>query len=178
MGHLWVMTLSLCSTLLLLGWAHNWSTANTWTMNEISVSYAARYMRALDIIVLVSVLHRNRLNSWLLHTHTHTHTSTSASLTTLKPLIVWITTNCGKILKEMGIPDHLTCLLRNLHAGLEATVRISHGTKDWFKTGKWIHQGCISSLCLFKLYVEYIMWNARWINHKLESRLPEEISAT
>ena len=70
MGHLWVMTLSLCSTLLLLGWAHNWSTANTWTMNEISVSYAARYMRALDIIVLVRVLHRNRLNSWLSHTHT------------------------------------------------------------------------------------------------------------
>ena len=65
-----------------------------------------------------------------------------------------------KILKEMGIPDHLTCLLRNLHAGREATVRISHGTKDWFKTGKGIRQGCILSPCLFNLYAEYIMKNA------------------
>ena len=67
-------------------------------------------------------------------------TSTSASLTRLKPLTVWITTN-WKILKEMGIPDHLTCHLRNLYAGQEVTVRTRHGTKDWFKTGK--HQGCI-----------------------------------
>ena len=86
-------------------------------------------------------------------------TSTSAKLTTPKPLTVWITTNC-KILKEMGIPDHLTCLLRNLYAGQEATVRIGHGTTDWFQIGKGVHQGCILSPCLFNLYAEYIMRNA------------------
>ena len=65
-----------------------------------------------------------------------------------------------KILKEMGIPDHLTCLLRNLYAGQEATVRIGHGTTDWFQIGKGVHQGCILSPCLFNLYAEYIMRNA------------------
>ena len=86
-------------------------------------------------------------------------TSTSASLTMLKSLTVWITTN-WKVLKEMGIPDHLTCLLRNLYAGQEATVRTRHGTMDWFQIGKRVCQGCILSLCLFNLYAEYIMWNA------------------
>ena len=66
-----------------------------------------------------------------------------------------------KILKEMGIPDHLTCLLRNLYAGQEATVRTGHGTTDWFQFGKGIHQGCLLSHCLFNLYAEYIMRNAR-----------------
>ena len=65
-----------------------------------------------------------------------------------------------KILKDMGIPDHLTCLLRNLYAGQEATVTTGHGTADWFQIGKGVHQGCILSPCLFKLYVEYIMRNA------------------
>ena len=65
-----------------------------------------------------------------------------------------------KILKEMGIPDHLTCLLRNLYAGQEATFRTGHGTIDWFKIGKEVCQGCILSPCLFNLYAEYIMWNA------------------
>ena len=65
-----------------------------------------------------------------------------------------------KILKEMGLPDHLTCLLRNLYAGQEATVRTGHGTTDWFQIGKGIHQGCISSPCLFNFYAEYIMRNA------------------
>ena len=65
-----------------------------------------------------------------------------------------------KILKEMGIPDHLTCLLRNLYAGQEATVRTGHGTMDWFQIGKGVCQGSILSLCLFKLYAEYIMRNA------------------
>ena len=65
-----------------------------------------------------------------------------------------------KILKELGIPDHLTCLLRNLHAGQEATVRIGHGTTDWFQIRKGIRQSCILSLCLFNLYAEYIMRNA------------------
>ena len=66
-----------------------------------------------------------------------------------------------KILKEMGIPDHLTCLLRNLFAGQEATVRTEHGTTDWFQIGKGVHQDCILSPCLFNLYIEYIMQNAR-----------------
>ena len=66
-----------------------------------------------------------------------------------------------KILQEMGIPDHLSCLLRNLYACQEATVRTGHGTTDWFQTGKGIHQSCILSPCLFNLYAEYIMWNAR-----------------
>ena len=65
-----------------------------------------------------------------------------------------------KILKEMGIPDHLTCLLRNLCAGQEATVRTGHGTTDWFQIGKGVHQGCILSPCLFNLYAEYIMRNS------------------
>ena len=64
-----------------------------------------------------------------------------------------------KILKEMGIPDHLTCLLRNLYAGQEAIVRTGHGTTDWFQIGKGVHQGCILSPCLLNLYAEYIMWN-------------------
>ena len=62
--------------------------------------------------------------------------------------------------KEMGIPDHLTCLLRNLYAGQEATVRPGHGTTDWFQIGKGVRQGCILSPCLFNLYAEYIMRNA------------------
>ena len=62
-----------------------------------------------------------------------------------------------KILQEMVIPDHLTCLLRNLYAGQEATIRTGHGTMDWFQIGKRVHQGCIVSLCLFNLYTEYIM---------------------
>ena len=65
-----------------------------------------------------------------------------------------------KIFQEIGIPDHLTCLLRNLYAGQEATVRTGHGTTDWFQVGKRVHQGCILSLCLFNLYAEYIMRNA------------------
>ena len=76
-----------------------------------------------------------------------------------------------KILQEMGIPDHLTCLLRNLYAGQEATVRTGHGTTNWFQIGKGVCQGCILSLHLFNLYAEYIQ-------HKLESRLQGEISIT
>ena len=83
-----------------------------------------------------------------------------------------------KILKEMGIPDHLTCLLRNLYAGQEATVRTGHGTTDWFQIGKGVRQGCILSPCLFNLYAEYIMETLGWMKHKLESKLPGEISIT
>ena len=73
-------------------------------------------------------------------------------------LTVYITTN-WKILKEMGIPDPLTCLLRNLYADKEATVRTGHGTTDWFQIGKGVRQGCILSPCLFNSYAEYIMRN-------------------
>ena len=78
-------------------------------------------------------------------------TSSSALLIEPKPLTVLITTN-WKILQEMGIPDPLTCLLKNLYAGQEATVRTRHGTMDWFKIRKGVHQGCILSPCLFNLY--------------------------
>ena len=91
----------------------------------------------------------------------------------LKPLTVWITTN-WKILKEMGIPDHLTCLLRNLYAGQEAVVRTGQRTTDWFKIGKGVHQGCILSPCLFKLYAYYITQNGglddSWAGIKIAAR--------
>ena len=77
----------------------------------------------------------------------------------LKPSTVWITTN-WKILKVMEIPDHLPCLLRNLYAGQEATVRTGHVTTDWFQIVKGVCQGCILSPCLFNIYAEYIMRNA------------------
>jgi len=77
-----------------------------------------------------------------------------------KPLTVWITTSSGKFFKEMGIPDHLTSLLRNLYEGQEATVRTGHETTDWFQIGKGVRQGCIFSPCLFDLYSEYIMQNS------------------
>ena len=86
-------------------------------------------------------------------------TSISALLTMPKAFTVWMTIN-WKILKEMRIPDHLTCLLRNLYAGQEAAVRTAHETTDWFQIGKGVRQGCILSPCLFDLYAEYIMRNA------------------
>ena len=87
-------------------------------------------------------------------------TSTSALLTTAKPLTVWIMTN-WKILQGMGIPDHPTCLTRNLYEGQKATVRTGHETMDWFQIGKGVCQGYILSSCLFNLQAEYIMQNAR-----------------
>ena len=78
----------------------------------------------------------------------------------------------------MGIPVHLTCLLRNLYAGQEATVRTRHGTTDWFQIGKGVLQGCILSPCLFNLYAEYIMRNAVLEDAQVKSRLPGEISIT
>ena len=81
-----------------------------------------------------------------------------------------------KILKEMGIRDHLTCLLRNLYAGQEATVRTGHGTTDWFQIGKGVCQDCILSPCLFNLYAEYIMQNV-WLDEaQAGPRLPGELS--
>ena len=75
-----------------------------------------------------------------------------------KHLTVWIT-KLWKILKKMGVTEHLTCLFRNLYAGQEATVRTGHGTTDWFQIGKGVHQDCILSPCLFNFYAEYIMRN-------------------
>ena len=83
-----------------------------------------------------------------------------------------------KILKEMGIPDHLTCLLRNLYAGQEATVRTRHVTTDCFQIGKGVCQGCILSPCLFNVYASTSSEILGWMKHKLESRLPGEISIT
>ena len=103
--------------------------------------------------------------------------STSASLTMLKSLTVLITTN-WKILKEMGIPDHLTCLLRNLYAGQETTVRTGHGTMDWFQIGKGIHQGCILSPCLFNLHAEYIIGNVGLDEAQAGIKIAREISIT
>ena len=101
---------------------------------------------------------------------------TSALLTTPKPL-AWITAN-WKIFKEMGIPGHLTYLLRNMYADQEAAVRTGHGTTDWFQIGKGVRQHCILSPCLFNSYAEYIMRNAGLDEAQPESRLPGEISIT
>ena len=83
-----------------------------------------------------------------------------------------------EILQEMGIPDHLTCLLRNLYAGQEAIVRTGHGTTDWFQIRKGVRQGCILLLCLFNLYAEYIKRNADLDEAQLELILPGDISVT
>ena len=90
-------------------------------------------------------------------------TSISDLLTMPKPLTAWITINCGKFSKRWEYQTHLTCLLRHLYAGQEATVRTGHGTKDWFQVGKGIRQGCILSPCLLNFYAEYIMRNA-WLD--------------
>ena len=95
-------------------------------------------------------------------------TSTSALLTTPKPLTGVGHDKLWKILKEMEIADHLTCLLRNLCAGQEATVRTGHGTTDWFQIRKGVHQGCILSPCLFNFYAEYICKILGWMKHKLK----------
>ena len=105
-------------------------------------------------------------------------TSISALLTMPKPLTVGITINWGKILKEMGISDHLSYLLRYLYAGEEATVRTGQGTTDWFQIGKGVDQGYILSPCLFNLYADYIMRDAGLEEAQVESRLPREITIT
>ena len=87
-------------------------------------------------------------------------TSAGSSALLTMPQFIVIHNKLWKILKEMGIPDHLTCLLRKLYVGQEATVSTRHGTTNWFQIGKGVHQGCILSLCLFIFYAEYIMRNA------------------
>ena len=103
--------------------------------------------------------------------------TSTALLITSKPLTV-NHNKLWKIFKNKGIPDHLTCLLRNLYVGQEATVRTGHGTTDWFQIGKGVFQGCILSPFLLNVYAEYIMEMLGYIKHKLESRLLEEISIT
>ena len=98
--------------------------------------------------------------SWRKH-GTSRKTSTSASLTMLNPLTVWIKTNCGQFLKRWDYEPTLTCLLRNMYAGQEATFRTRCRTIGWFKIGIGVWQDCILSPCLYNLYAEYIMGNAR-----------------
>ena len=114
---------------------------------------------------------------WIMEKESSKKTFISALLTMPKPLTVQIMIN-WKILREMGIPDHLTCLLRNLYTGQEATVRTGHGSTDWFQRGKGVRQGCILSPCLFNLYAEYITRKAGLEETQIESRLPGEISIT
>ena len=98
--------------------------------------------------------------SWKKQESSRKKTSISALLTMPKPFDCVDHNKLWKILKEMGISDHLTCILRNLYAGQETTVRIEHGTTDWLQRGKGVCQGCILSPCLFNIYSEYIMRNA------------------
>ena len=96
-----------------------------------------------------------------------------------KPLTMWITTNCGKLLKEMGIPDHLTCLLRNLYAGQKATVWTGHGTTDWLQIGKAVYVKAVYCHPAYLTYMQSTSWETLgWKKHKLESRLSGEISIT
>ena len=95
----------------------------------------------------------------------------------LKPLTVWIIISCGKFL-EMEIPDHLTCLLRNLYSGQEATVRSGHGTMEWFQIGKGVHQGCILSPHLFNLFAEFIKQNAGLDEFQAGIKIAGRISIT
>ena len=127
--------------------------SSTWTMNFQMFKLDLEKAKEPEIILPTSVGSLKRQEN-------SRKTSTSASLTMPKPLTAWITTN-WKILQEMGIPDCLTCFLRNLYDGQEATVRTGNGTKDWFQIGKGVCQGCILSPCLFNLYAEPNMWNAR-----------------
>ena len=105
---------------------------------------------------------------WIIKTEREFQKNIYFCFTDYTKAFVQITTN-WKMLKEMGIPDHLTCLLRNLYAGQEATVRTEHGATDWFQIGKGVRQGCILSPCLFNLYAEYIM---RFFRQEYWGRLP------
>ena len=115
------------------------------------------------------------IGSWRKHQNSR-KTSTSVSLTMLFDYVDH--NKLCKILKEMGIPGPLTCLLRNLGVVQEATVRTEIGTIDWLKIGRGVCQCCISSICLFNLYAAYITQNANWMYYKLNSRLLGEISTT
>ena len=126
--------------------------SNMWTMNFLMFRLVLEKAEEPEIKLPTSA------GSWKKQESSR-KTSISALLTVPKNLTV-DHNKLWKILKEMGISEHLTCLLRNLYAGQEATVRTGHGTTDWFQIGKGVHQGCIFSPCLFNLYAEYIMRNA------------------
>ena len=117
-------------------------------------------------------LHWRKFHSWCTDTHL------CHKFICLWPFRLLDTFPLWKILKEMGIPDHLKCLLRNLYASQESAVRTVHGTTDWFQIRKGVCQCCILSPSLFNLYAEYIMKMPVWMRHKLKSRLPGEISVT
>ena len=121
--------------------------------------FAATWMD-LEIIILSKVSHRCKFR-WIIEKAREFQKNISFCLIDYAKAFGCVDHNkLWKILKEMGIPDHLTCLLRNLYAGQEATVRTVHGTIDWFLIGKGVRQGCILSPCLFNFYAEYIMRNA------------------
>ena len=117
--------------------------SNTWTMNFLMFKLVLEKAEEPEIKLPTSA------GSWKKQERSR-KTSISALLTIPKPLTMWIKINCGKFWKRW---QHLNCLLRNLYAGQEATVRIGHGTTDWFQIGKGVHQGCILSPCLFNLHV-------------------------
>ena len=125
--------------------------SNTWTVNFQMLKMVLEKAEESEIKLPTS--------AGLSKQESSRKTSMSALLTMPKPLTVWIKTKCVKF-SEMGIPDHLTCLFRNLYADQEATVRTGYGTTDWFQIGKGVHQSCMLSPCLFNLYAEYIMRNA------------------
>ena len=141
------MVARLCAKSFKLGFC------STWTENFQMYKLGLEKAEELEVKLPKSI------GSWWKQGNSR-KTSTSASLTMLKPLTMWITIN-WKILKEMGIPDHLTCLLRNPCAGQEATVRTRYAIMDWLKIGKGVCQDCILSLWLFNFYAVSIMWNTR-----------------
>ena len=155
------------------GWLHSWSFSVLTQCNSIMTNFV--HTSLLSTCILMTL----QLSPWVWaepldisernpsSVETSRKTSISALLTMPKPLTV-DHNKLRKILKEMGIPYHLTCLWRNLYAGQEATFRTRHGTTDWFQIGKGIRQGCILSPCLFNFYGEYIMRNfimRNWMNH-------------
>ena len=145
--------------------------SSMWTINFQMFKLDLEKTEEPDIKLPTSV------GSWKKQESSRKRKSISALLTMPKPLTVWIIINCGKCWKR-GIPDHLTCLLRNLCTGQETTVKTGYGTTDWFQIRKGVHQGWILSPCSYNVYAEYIMENAGLGNHTLESRLPGEISVT
>ena len=155
--HWFHMLVRLCSKSFKLGYSSTWT--ENFQMNRLDLE------KAEELEIKLSTFTRSERKQG-----NSRKTSVSASLIMLKPLTVQITTN-WKILKEMEVPDHLTCLMRNLYVGQEAIVRTRHGITDSFET-------VFLSLSIFSLYADCIMWNQAWMNHKLGSRLPEEISTT
>jgi len=137
----------LCSKFFKVGFSRTW--IKTFMMYKLSWEKA----KEPEIKLLTFV------GSWRKQSSSRKHLFCFFDYT--KDLTVWITTN-WKILKGIKVPEHLTCLLRNLFVGQEATVRMRHGTTDWFQIGEWLPQGWVLSPCLFNLYLECIMWITSW----------------